>query len=160
MSQDSIDAPTPVLDLIPGDAPFNPQQRAWLNGFFSAVLTRSRAEGSGAAADAQAASTAPAISLQVFYASQTGTAEGLARKLVKQAKQKGYDAKAAELSSFGPDTFAAYADAQADAQAAPQAPCYALIIASTYGEGAPPDSAAGWQDSFSQVDATHLGALR
>jgi sulfite reductase (NADPH) flavoprotein alpha-component len=39
--------PPPLLDLIPETAPFSPEQRSWLNGFFAAIVTQ---EGGGATA--------------------------------------------------------------------------------------------------------------
>jgi sulfite reductase (NADPH) flavoprotein alpha-component len=32
--------PPPMLDLIPETAPFSPEQRSWLNGFFAAIMTQ------------------------------------------------------------------------------------------------------------------------
>lgn len=34
----TIQSPTPIFDLIPDSAPFSPEQRQWLSGFFSAAL--------------------------------------------------------------------------------------------------------------------------
>jgi sulfite reductase (NADPH) flavoprotein alpha-component len=69
-----------TLPYIPDNAPFSPEQRAWLNGLlasmFSAVPT--------------SASTPSSKRIAVLYASQSGTAEGLARKLVKELKAQGH----------------------------------------------------------------------
>ena len=121
----SLDPPislVPPVSLIPEDAPFNAKQRAWLNGFFIGLLSQG-------AASAKAARAAPVkLALAVVHASQTGTAEGLARKFTKEAKAKGYDARAQELGLLSIADLAKHK--------------HLLLIASTHGEGEPPDSAA------------------
>src|SRR6185437_10087243 len=69
----------------------------------------------------------PSLKIAVLYATQTGTAEGLARKLVKELKAKGHVVSLASLQGYTP---AALAEER-----------YAILIASTYGEGDPPDCA-------------------
>ena len=69
--------------LIPDNAPFNPEQRAWLNGFIAALL-----QNGGAPAGALAPAAAPAVPLLVAFGSQSGNSESLAKKLVKQANTK------------------------------------------------------------------------
>ncbi len=120
MSRPTIElAERPVVALFPDDAPFSPQQRAWLNGFFTALLSQL------AAAQASAAPVAQ-LAVHVLFASQTGTAEALAKKLAKEARGKGFDAKARDLGSLSLDALATLG--------------VAIVIASTHGEGDPPDS--------------------
>ena len=109
---------------IPPDAPFNAEQRAWLNDFLSKAL----AQGNQAAA----AST-PSVPVTVMYGSQTGTAEGLAKKLVKSLKKGNFEPEIHDMATYDRGRL--------------QGEKILLIITSTYGDGEPPDSAAelhGW----------------
>ena len=91
--------PAAPLSLLPENAPFTPSQRAWLNGFFAGLLTP------GVAATA-AEPAAPRRKLTVLHASQTGTAEGLAKKLAKAAREKGFEASAIPLGSASIESMA------------------------------------------------------
>ncbi len=111
-----------VVPLVPDTAPFTPEQRAWLNGFFAGMF--SRAPGTSAVP----AAAAPAlIPLTVLFGSQTGTAEGLAKKAAKEAGKRGFAATAVDM-------------AQTDAAKLANEKNL-LVIVSTYGDGEPPDSA-------------------
>lgn len=113
---------------IPEDAPFIPSQRAWLNGFLAGLY-----------------SYAPAVKplrVALLYGSQTGTAEGLARKLAKEMKGAGFEVVLSSLEGYVPATLAAES--------------YALFIVSTYGEGEAPDSA---QPFFQQLCVEHFPLL-
>jgi sulfite reductase (NADPH) flavoprotein alpha-component len=107
------------VPFIPDNAPFTPEQRSWLNGFLAGMY--SSAPPSDPAADPRRS-----LKIAVLYASQSGTAEGLARKVVKDLKAKGHVASLTSLEGYTP--------------AALLAERYAIIIASTYGEGEPPDA--------------------
>ncbi|MDQ6638202.1 MAG: flavodoxin domain-containing protein [Pseudomonadota bacterium] len=109
--------------LLPPDAPFSAPQRAWLDGFFTGLLVQ-LAAGRGAAL----ASAAPVVrlALHVLYASQTGTAEGLARKFAKEARGKGLEAQAQDLGTLSMAALAKLG--------------HVVVIASTHGEGDPPDA--------------------
>ena len=128
----------PMIALLPEDAPFTREQRAWLNGFFAGLLTQLGTR------------TAPAVATKlkvpVLYASQTGTAESLSRKLAKEARAKGFDSQAQELGSL---TLEALAQLE-----------HALIIASTHGEGDPPDSALAFAMQLEAAQAPKLAGLK
>lgn len=104
---------------LPDDAPFNPEQRAWLNDFLSKAL----AQGTQAAA-----ASGPSVPVTVIYGSQTGTAEGLAKKLVKSLKKGNFEPEIHDMASYD--------------RARLNKERNLLIITSTYGDGEPPDSAA------------------
>ncbi|HKO18350.1 MAG TPA: flavodoxin domain-containing protein, partial [Acidobacteriaceae bacterium] len=106
------------VPFIPDSAPFSEEQRAWLNGFLAGIFSGMQA---GAAVDPPAS-----LKIAVLYGTQSGTAEGLARKVVKDLKAKGHVASLASLEGYTP---AALAEER-----------YAILIASTYGEGDPPDA--------------------
>jgi sulfite reductase (NADPH) flavoprotein alpha-component len=127
------------LSLLPENAPFSPVQRAWLNGFFAGLLTPG-------APLAAAEPVAPKLQVAFVFASQTGTAEGLARKLAKAARQKGFEASARDLATL-------------DLAAMATLGCVALI-ASTYGEGEPPDSARAFAEQLMAASGTPLAGLR
>jgi len=107
-----------TVPFIPENAPFTPEQRSWLNGFLAGIY-------SSAPAGTPAADPLPSLKIAVLYASQSGTAEGLARKVAKDLKAKGHIASLHSLEGYTP--------------AALIAERYAIIIASTYGEGEAPD---------------------
>jgi sulfite reductase (NADPH) flavoprotein alpha-component len=83
--------------------------------------------------------TKPSHRIAVLYASQSGTAEGLARKLAKELKAQGHVPAVSTLVGY---TSAALA-----------AEKYALLIASTYGDGDAPD---GVQPFYEQLCLEHF----
>lgn len=121
----------PVMNLnqipfIPETAPFNSEQRAWLNGFLAGLLSPTapaQATPEGTNGDPRPAG-AP---LLVLFGSQTGTAEGLAKKFAKEAQQRGFAPRVLSLNDCEPAALAQTAKA--------------VIISSTWGDGDPPDNA-------------------
>ncbi|TAG09632.1 MAG: sulfite reductase subunit alpha [Verrucomicrobia bacterium] len=105
---------------LPPDAPFTPEQRAWLGDFLSKAL----AQGMQAASAPAAVASVP---VTVLFGSQTGTAEGLAKKLAKTLGKGNFLPEIQDMGSY---------DRQRLAQER-----NLLIITSTYGDGEPPDSA-------------------
>jgi sulfite reductase (NADPH) flavoprotein alpha-component len=122
----SVDIP-----FIPDNAPFTPEQRAWLNGMLAGIFSATPA--------AVSAQIKPSHRIAVLYASQSGTAEGLARKLAKELKAQGHAPAVSTLAGY---TSAALA-----------AEKYALLIASTYGDGDAPD---GVQPFYEQLCLEHF----
>jgi sulfite reductase (NADPH) flavoprotein alpha-component len=120
-----------MVPFVPDDAPFSKEQRAWLNGFLAGMF-------SSAPAPVSVAKPEP-LKVTIFYASQTGTAEGLARRLTKELKSKGYSCSALSLEGY---TSAALADER-----------YAIFIASTHGQGDAPDAV---QPFYEQVCIEHF----
>ncbi len=120
-----------MVPFVPDDAPFTKEQRAWLNGFLAGIF-------SSALAPAVAAEPEP-LKVSVFSASQTGTAEGLARKLTKELKSRGYNASLISLEAY---TSASLADVR-----------HAVFIVSTYGQGDAPDAV---QPFYEQVCVEHF----
>jgi sulfite reductase (NADPH) flavoprotein alpha-component len=129
---------TPTLPFIPENAPFTPEQRAWLNGFLAGLFSSAPA--------AQASPAAQGLKLAVLYATQGGTAERLAKKLTKELKGKGHEVTLGSLESGTPTALAAHENA--------------LILASTYGEGEPPDAVKPFADALFSPDAPRLDNLR
>ncbi|HXE06980.1 MAG TPA: flavodoxin domain-containing protein [Acidobacteriaceae bacterium] len=112
--------------IIPDSAPFSTEQRAWLNGFLAGVFATTQ--------PAVAADPPPSLKIAVLYATQSGTAEGLARKVAKELKSRGHIATLSSLEGYTP---AALAEER-----------YAIVIASTYGDGDAPDSAGPFYEKL------------
>jgi sulfite reductase (NADPH) flavoprotein alpha-component len=105
------------VPYIPDNAPFTPEQRAWLNGLLAGIFSTSP--------QPRAEVTKPSYRIAVLYASQSGTAEGLARKVAKELKAQGHLPAVSTLVGYTPAALATEK--------------YALIFASTYGDGDAPD---------------------
>jgi sulfite reductase (NADPH) flavoprotein alpha-component len=127
--------------LIPDTAPFTPEQRAWLNGFLAGVFSR-------LAAPVGASSLAtPALApLTILFGSQTGTAEGLARKAAKEAGKRGFAATVLDMAQTDVARLAAERNV--------------LVITSTYGDGEPPDNAKSLHTALRAAGAPSLAGLR
>lgn len=119
-----------AVPYIPENAPFTPEQRAWLNGLLAGMFS---------SAPEAAAETKPSQRIAVLYASQSGTAEGLARKLAKELRAQGHTPAVSTLVGYTPAALAAES-------------C-ALILASTYGDGDVPD---GVQPFYEQLCLEHF----
>lgn len=105
--------------FLPDNAPFSPAQRAWLNGFLAGMWS--------SVPQQMPPVVAVSRDVAVLFASQTGTSERLAKKIAKELKLKGHTARLVSLDGYAPEALATER--------------YALILASTYGEGDPPDGA-------------------
>ena len=127
-----------LIPFIPDSAPFTPEQRGWLNGFLAGLY-------SGAATNGHAAAQPASLKIAVLYASQSGTGEGLAKKVVKELKLKGHAPALASLDTYDP---AALAEQE-----------HAVIVASTYGEGDPPDGVKRFYDQLCMDTAPRLDKL-
>lgn len=141
MSTQQALQPTGFVPYIPDNAPFTPSQRAWLNGFFAGIF--SQAPGAMVAPPVEAA---PSLNVSVLYASQSGTAEGLSKKIAKDLKGKGHEVKALSL-----DAYAATALAEEKV---------ALVVASTYGDGDPPDGVKAFYDRLNDPAFPRLEHLK
>ncbi|MFT3992383.1 MAG: assimilatory sulfite reductase (NADPH) flavoprotein subunit [Luteolibacter sp.] len=111
-----------LLDsLLPS---FDPVQRGWLSGFLAA----------GSAAAVPAKAPAASAKLTVLYGSESGNAEGLADRTVKEAKKRGFQAVAKNMAESSPADIAKVTNL--------------LVIVSTWGDGEPPEHAAGFHKAF------------
>jgi sulfite reductase (NADPH) flavoprotein alpha-component len=110
---------------IPDSAPFTAEQRSWLNGYLAGLFAWNP-QGTLPGVQAPAA-TGPAEPLMILFGSQTGGAEKAAKMLAKAAKSKGYAVTVRDMAETKP----------ADLVNAGRL----CVIASTYGDGEPPDRA-------------------
>ncbi len=113
------------IPYIPENAPFTAEQRAWLNGFLAGLFAQMPQGGQMPAAPAPAQ---PAEPLLIMYGSQTGTAEGLAKRIGKESRARGFAPRIVALNDY--------------AAVKPETAKHLLIISSTWGDGEPPDNAA------------------
>lgn len=103
---------------IPENAPFTPEQRQWLSEFLGNILSQ---------APVASMPSGPAVPVTVLFGSQTGTAEGLAKKLVKTLKKGNFEPNIQDMGSYDRELLAKEKNL--------------LVITSTYGDGEPPDTA-------------------
>jgi sulfite reductase (NADPH) flavoprotein alpha-component len=114
----------PPAPFIPDSAPFTPEQRAWLNGFLAGLFSR---QASPATPEAPATAAAPLQPLTILFGSQTGSAEGLAKRAAKESGKRGFAPTVVDMAQTTVPQLAGEKDL--------------LVITSTYGDGEPPDNA-------------------
>ena len=109
-----------LIPVIPENAPFTAEQRAYLNGFLAGLFSR---------APVANGATQPAASmpLSILFGSQTGNAEALAKRAANEARKLGFAPSVHDLASYVVDRLPAERRV--------------LVITSTYGDGDPPDNA-------------------
>jgi sulfite reductase (NADPH) flavoprotein alpha-component len=132
-----------IIPFIPENAPFSAEQRQWLNGYFAGLFSNA---GGPAALVGPMPPAAPAKPLVVFYGSQTGTAEGIAKKTSKEAERRGFKPRLVCMEQYETVDLAKEENV--------------LVIASTYGDGEPPDNAQAFWNFFKSESAPRLGHLR
>src|SRR6478609_7141645 len=129
------------IPFIPESAPFNAEQRAWLNGFLAGLFSQVP----GGAPQLNAAPPKAGEPLVILFGSQTGSAEGLAKKLAKESESRGFSPKLFALNDYE----------QANLPAASKA----VIISSTWGDGEPPDNAVNFWNWIKADSAPRLESL-
>ena len=132
------------IPFIPDNAPFSPEQRLWLNGYLAGLFS----DATLAAHALSGLSTAPALPakpLAVLFGSQTGTAEGLAKKVSKEAEKRGFKPKLVDMAKF--ETVDLTKEENV------------LVITSTYGDGDPPDNAQAFWNYLKADTAPTLAQL-
>jgi sulfite reductase (NADPH) flavoprotein alpha-component len=139
-----------IIPLIPDTAPFTTEQRAWLNGFFAGLFSRSSVAQSSTL-NAQLPAPPALVPLTILFGSQTGSAEGLAKRAAKEAGKRGFAATVLDMAQTDLTRLAAEKNV--------------LIITSTYGDGEPPDNAKALHTALTAAaqnaaSSPSLGALR
>lgn len=117
-----------------------PRQALWLGGYFS---------GLGASAPRLVESPVPGPSIRrltILYGTETGNAAEVARSLETRAREKGLGPILAEMAGYKVRQLNDEQDL--------------LIIVSTYGEGDPPQPAAGFFEFLEGRRASKLGGTR
>ncbi len=129
------------IPLLPETAPFSPEQRAWLNGFFAGLFSRSGSPVAASASEPKALQP-----LTILFGSQTGTSESLAKRAAKEAGKRGFAPTVVDMSQTDIAKLASEKNV--------------LVITSTYGDGEPPDNAKSLWESLAKDDAPSLANLR
>ncbi len=148
----------PSLPLLPNSAPFrpeeiaalngvitktSPEQRAWLSGFLAGFQA---ATGSAQGVPAPAQAPARKVPLLILFATESGNAETLAASVRKAAQKMGFAPRVADVGTI---TVAEAAKAE-----------NLLMIASTWGEGDPPQRAADFYQAILAPDAPRFDKTR
>jgi sulfite reductase (NADPH) flavoprotein alpha-component len=129
------------IPVIPENAPFDALQRMWLNGFLAGLFS-SEPGATPVEAPAAAASHGPLLFL---FGSQTGSSEGLARRLAKEAKKLGFETRVVGMENHST------VDLTKEKRL--------IIITSTYGDGEMPDNAQTFWDYLKNGTAPRLENL-
>jgi len=132
--QDAISSSEPKIELVPADAPFDEEQRQWLNGLLTGLSALAAASGGE--------ETATLTPLKVLYGSQSGNCEMLSKDLRKAAGPHGFEAELIALDDITPADLAQME--------------HAVIVVSTFGEGEPPDNAAKFYGALMADDCAPL----
>ncbi|ALC81227.1 assimilatory sulfite reductase (NADPH) flavoprotein subunit [Bacillus gobiensis] len=126
-------------------------QKVWLSGYLAASQSASvpgTAERPAPATEPLAESTVQTISKEVtvLYGSQTGNAQGLAENTGKKLEDRGFQVTVSSMSDFKPNNLKKIQNL--------------LIVASTHGEGDPPDNALSFHEFLHGRRAPKLDDLR
>lgn len=122
-------------------------QKVWLSGYLAAS-TSAAVSAAPSSSPAQAAAPAPVVSkdVTVLYGSQTGNAQRLAQKAGKTLESNGFQVTVAAMSDFKPNNLKKVQNL--------------LIVASTHGEGDPPDNAITFHEFLHGKRAPKLDELQ
>lgn len=126
----------------------NDTQRIWLSGYLSASLQTSSAvsapTANNEAAQVAAAPAAPDVpkEVTVLFGSQTGNAQGLAKKLSQQLTVQGFDVTLSSMGDYKTNNLKKVRNL--------------FILASTQGEGDPPDNAIPFYEFLNSKRAPQL----
>lgn len=128
-----------MIPTIPNNAPFTPEQIAWLNGFFAGFFNHLNATGAAPAAP-PSAPTATKGPLLVLYGSQSGNAEAFAKRVGREASSRGFAPRVLGMDAFSPASLAQEKNV--------------LVITSTWGEGDMPDNAVAFWEALNKNGAS------
>ncbi len=85
MSTPASQRPVPY---IPESAPFSEEQRQWLNGFFAGLFSAAPVDPAAMLGQSPVPALAtPPVPVLILFGSQTGNAEGLAKKVKATAEK-------------------------------------------------------------------------
>jgi len=131
------------IPCLPENAPFTPEQRAYLNGFLAGIFSRMPAPAGMVPPAALAEKLTPVC---VLFGSQTGNSENLAKRIAKEAGKRGFAATIHDLNK--------YPTAQLGSEER------LLVVTSTFGDGEPPDNAKAFWDFINSTAAPKLAQTR
>jgi sulfite reductase (NADPH) flavoprotein alpha-component len=127
------------VPVLPESAPFSLDQRMWLNGFIAGLAN---------GVPAAPSNVAPALPVLVLYASQSGTAEGLAHALSDKLKASAFaNGSPAQVRVACMNTFKDIAWASEK---------IILMLSSTWGDGDMPDNGVAFWEWLKSPEAPAL----
>jgi sulfite reductase (NADPH) flavoprotein alpha-component len=127
-------------------------QKVWLSGFLAASQATAQTAATietpvADAGESPAPTNVQAISkdVTILFGSQTGNAQGIAKKAGKTLEEKGFNVNVTSMGDFKPKDLKKIQNL--------------LIIASTHGEGEPPDNALSFYEYLHSKRAPKLNEL-
>ena len=130
--------------------------------YAAAASAKPSAAAAAASAAAAAAAAAGGVSLSkpvgsaafprgpmlILWGSQTGTAEGFGNQLMREARQRGYDARSVDLEDYAPEKLAEEDEAPV------------IFLMATHGEGEPTDNAVPFYKFFEEERCDNLKSVK
>ena len=129
-----------IVPFIPENAPFDPEQRLWLNGYMAGLFASKGYVHVSEAGALGNDSTTASVPLLILFGSQTGTAEKLAKQIAKESKSHGCTSRVLEAAEHAKIDWSKETNL--------------LVVTSTYGDGDMPDNAQNFWD-WLQTDAAN-----
>jgi sulfite reductase (NADPH) flavoprotein alpha-component len=140
-----------AIPALPDSAPFAPERRLAINGLLAGLFARVPAPAAPALAlahtsqPAAATIAAPSHTVLVLWASQTGRAEEAASHAAAALTAQGLTPRLAAMEEVKPDDLAQVT--------------HLLVLASTFGDGDPPDNGQRFWQALAQEQAPRLDHL-
>ena len=123
--------------FVPENAPFSAEQREWLNDFFAKQM---------AGGGAPAAADGPAVPVTILWGSQTGNAEGCAKRMAKSLQGGRFEPEVFDLGNYDVAKLGQEKNV--------------LLITSTYGDGEPPDNATDFVETLLSDSAPKMDGVK
>ncbi len=129
------------IPFVPINAPFSLEQRAWINGYLAGLFT----DASNSDQKASLTESPPPEPLLVLFGSQTGSAEQIAKQVVKEASRRGMQPRLMEANKCSANQLLKEKRL--------------LLVTSTWGDGEPPDNALEFWRKLTEPDCPRLEHL-
>ncbi len=136
----------PGTPVLPADAPFDDERRAWVAGLLAGLFSRDTAPAGAGTEDVISSAAAPAETVVLAWASQTGNAEDFASGAAALLARDGLPVHLTGMDDL-------------DVATLPQVTTL-LVVTSTFGDGDAPDNGQGFWAGLSAVDAPRLDGVR
>ena len=138
------------VPMLPEDVPLAPAKHLLINGMLAGLFARTRLPNGGslpAGLPDFAAGQSPATSpVTILWASQTGNAEGFAEKCAERIKASGHSVTVVQMGSFNVAELATTTNV--------------LLLASTFGDGDPPDNGSHFWQAIQADNAPGLSHVK
>ncbi|MGE0278858.1 MAG: sulfite reductase flavoprotein subunit alpha [Nitrospiraceae bacterium] len=132
-----------IADLNRVFATSSAEQRAWLSGFLAGLQAANATQPTAISAAAPFARKAP---LTILFGTESGNAEALAAQARKAAARLGFSPKVSDMADLTPAQAAAAGNL--------------LVVASTWGEGDPPQRAVAFYEALLADNAPRFEGVR